>query len=295
MANADVYQIVTDRIVAEMEKGRIPWKQGWHGGRNGAYNRVRLKPYSLLNQLMLKHQDAYITFNQAKSMGGHIKKGAKAEQVFFWKMLEKDKGEKDDSGNPLKDKIPILKYYSVFWIGDTIGIKPPSDEELKQLETVKAPEDIISGYIGAGGPKFFNQTISAEAFYRPSADEVHVPMLGQFDTSGEYYSTVFHELVHSTGHKSRLDREGVRGVASFGSETYSKEELIAELGAAMLCNIGQIETPDTFKNSTAYLQSWLQALKNDKSLIVTASGKAQKAVDWILGKRGEQNEVPVRA
>ena len=295
MTNADVYQIVTDRIIAEMEKGRIPWKQGWRGGRSGAYNRVSLKPYSLLNQLMLKHQDAYITFNQAKSMGGHIKKGAKAEQVFFWKMLEKDKGEKDESGNPLKDKIPILKYYSVFWIGDTIGIKPPSDEELKQLETVKAPEDIISGYLGAGGPKFFNQTISAEAFYRPSTDEVHVPMLGQFSDNAEYYSTVFHELTHSTGHKSRLNREGVQGVSSFGSETYSKEELIAELGAAMLCNIGQIETPETFKNSTAYLQNWLQALKNDKSLIVTASGKAQKAVDWILGKRGEQNEVPIRA
>lgn len=286
MTNAEVYEMVTDRIVAEMEKGHIPWKKGWHGGRSGAYNRVSLKPYSLLNQLMLKHQDAYITFNQAKSMGGHIKKGAKAEKVFFWKMLEKDKGEKDDSGNPLKDKIPILKYYSVFWIGDTIGIKPPSDEELKQLETVKAPEDIISGYIGAGGPKFFNQTPSDSAFYRPSTDEVHVPMLGQFDDANEYYSTVFHELTHSTGHKSRLARETI-GVAAFGSENYSKEELVAELGAAMLCNIAQIETPETFKNSTAYLENWLQALKNDKTLIVSASGKAQKAVDYILGKRDE--------
>ena len=295
MSNAEVYQMVTDRIVAEMEAGRIPWRQGWHGGHNGAYNRVSLKPYSILNQMMLKHQDAYLTFNQCKQLGGHVKKGAKAERVVFWKVDVKPSENLDEDGKHKLKTYAILKWYNVFWIGDTIGIKPPSDDELKELQTIKEPEDIIAGYVGAGGPKFFNQQISEGAFYRPSSDEVHVPMLGQFDDANEYYSTVFHELTHSTGHKSRLNREGVQGVAAFGSETYSKEELIAELGAAMLCNIGQVETKETFKNSAAYLQNWLTALKNDKTLIVSAAGKAQKAVDWILGKRGEQNEVPVRA
>ena len=285
MTNADVYQMVTDKIVAKMEEGYIPWHKGWRGGRSGAYNRVSLKPYSILNQCLLKHQDAYLTFNQCKQMGGHVKKGAKAEQVVFWKIENKPTGEKDDDGKPITKVFPIIKFYNVFWIGDTIGIKPPTDEELKEHETVKEPEDIIAGYIGKGGPKFYNEQPSDSAFYRPSTDEVHVPMLGQFEDAAEYYSTVFHELTHSTGHKERLARDGIMGVAAFGGETYSKEELVAELGAAMLCNIAQIETPDTFKNSAAYLQGWLKALKNDKSLIVSASSRAEKAVKYILGER----------
>lgn len=286
----DVYQMVTDRMVAEIESGYIPWAKGWKGGRSGAYNRISLRPYSLLNQLMLDHQDAYLTFNQVKQKGGHVKKGAKAEKVVFWKMLQDMTGELDEDGKFIVRNRPVLKYYNVFWIGDTIGIDRPKDEELNEIQTIREPEEIIAGYLNNGGPAFHNDTPSDRAFYRPATDEVVVPVIGQYENAAEYYSTAFHELTHSTGHKSRLDRLNMdTKLAAFGSEDYSKEELVAELGAAMLCNIAGIETPETFRNSAGYLQGWLKALKNDKTLIVGAASRAEKAVKYIIGEKEAVN------
>lgn len=119
------------------------------------------------------------------------------------------------------------------------------------------------------------------AYYRPATDTVVLPIRKQFMSTAEYFSTAFHELVHSTGHKSRLDR--LDRVAAFGSEDYSKEELIAEIGAAALVNHTGLETPDSFRNNAAYIQNWLQVLKDDKRFIVSAAGKAEKAVNLILG------------
>lgn len=288
MNNAVIYQEVTDRVIAEMEKGEIPWCQPWGGSPGGAYNLVSMRPYSFLNQFLLKHRDAYLTFNQAKQKGGHIKKGAKAERVVFWKILKKDTGMKDAKGEPVLDIIPCLKWYSVFWIGDTVGVKRRSEEELASLQPVKEPEEIIRGYLERGGPKFQNDQPSDRAFYRPSQDLVVVPTLKQYREVSEYYSTSFHELVHSTGHPKRLDRLTLNSpLAAFGSEDYSKEELVAELGAVMLCNIGKIESRQAFRNSTAYLQGWLSALRNDKTLIVSAAARAEKAVRYILGEEPE--------
>ena len=120
------------------------------------------------------------------------------------------------------------------------------------------------------------------AFYRPSTDSITVPHMRQFSATAEYYSTLFHEMTHSTGHKSRLDR--LDHVAAFGSEDYSKEELIAEIGAATLVNHARLETPDSFRNNAAYIQNWLSVLQNDKRFIVSAAGKAEKAVNMILGE-----------
>lgn len=127
---------------------------------------------------------------------------------------------------------------------------------------------------------------SGKAYYHPLQDIVNVPPLKDFPNPAEHYSTLFHEMVHSTGHKNRLNREGIKGLASFGSETYSKEELIAELGASMLCGVAGIDN-DTIENSASYIQSWLKALKNDKTLIVSAAQQAQKAVDYILNEKYE--------
>jgi len=119
------------------------------------------------------------------------------------------------------------------------------------------------------------------AFYRPSTDSITLPHMAQFSATAEYYSTLFHEMTHSTGHKSRLDR--LEKTAFFGTEAYSKEELIAEIGAAALVNHAGLETPESFRNNAAYVQNWLQVLKNDKRFIVSAAGKAEKAVNLILG------------
>jgi antirestriction protein ArdC len=122
------------------------------------------------------------------------------------------------------------------------------------------------------------------AFYRPSEDAIHLPLMEQFSKQAEYYSVAFHESVHSTGHKSRLNRFEDEKSAAFGSEVYSKEELVAELGAATLVNFLGLETEKSFRNSAAYIQNWLKVLKDDPKFIVSASARAEKAVDMILDR-----------
>lgn len=282
----DVYKMVTDRIVEELEKGTVPWQRGWSGAADGAYNYVSKRPYSLINQLMLKHQDAYLTFKQVTEKGGKVNKGAKAEIVVFWKILRKeDPVEKDKDGKPVVHSIPMLKYYNVFWIGDT-NLERKEVERVEH-EPVKEAENVIEGYLAREASlKFQNDQPSNQAYYAPLKDAVVVPMLSQFKNVEEYYSTAFHELTHSTGSKARLNRIDMKNLAAFGSENYSKEELVAELGAAMLVNTCGLETTKSFKNSASYIHSWLVALKNDKRLIVSAAGKAEKAVNYIL--KGEK-------
>lgn len=280
----NIYQEVTDRIIAEMEKGIIPWQKPWDGAAEGAYNRVTKKPYSFVNQLLLIHDDAYLTFKQAKALGGNVKKGAKSEMVVFWKWNIKEVEQPD--GTKKVERWPVLKYYNVFWIGDCEGIEPLTAEP-RNNDPIDAAEQILRGYINRDdAPKYYDSDPSNRAYYRPSTDEVVVPMINQYEAVEEYYSTAFHELTHSTGHSSRLDR-GLMKHACFGSEEYSKEELVAEIGAAMLVKKAGIETTKSFRNSTAYIQNWLSALKNDNRLIIQAAGKAEKAVQFILGEKGE--------
>lgn len=280
----DVYEIVTSKIIASLEKGIIPWQKPWSGINGGAHNYVSHKTYSLVNQLILEHQDAYLTFNQAKALGGKIKKGAKAEIVVFWKMFpSKTETVKDENGNETPKMIPMLRYYNVFWIGDCEGIKAEDEAKTFDNDPVEEAEKVISEYlVREPHLKFQNDQPSNEAYYSPASDKVVVPMINQYELKEEYYSTTFHELVHSTGAETRLNRKSDK-VAAFGSEEYSKEELVAEMGAAMLVHTVGIESEKSFNNSAAYIQSWLQALRNDKRMVVSAAGKAQKAVEYILG------------
>lgn len=277
----NVYDMVTDRIIAELEKGNIPWrwKRPWTGVRSGAYNRITKKPYSIINQMLLKHSGEYASFKQWTDLGGHIKKGEKSEIVVFWKIFE-SKETNPDTGEIEIKKIPLLRYYNVFHISQVEGIKP-LEVPFKEVEPIEEAEKIITMYVEREHIDF-NECVSNKAYYSPLQDKVVVPMKEQYNLVNEYYSTTFHELTHSTGHKNRLDRLETEAVASFGSEEYSKEELVAEIGSATLMNVTGIETPKTFKNSTAYIQGWLQVLKNDNKFIVSASSKAEKAVNYIL-------------
>lgn len=279
----NVYEMVTNRIIKKLNEGIIPWQRGWSGTREGAYNYKTKRRYSLLNQMLLEHQDGYLTFKQIGEMGGKLRKGAKSEFVVFWKIMQKDDPNKKDSeGKPEKVTIPILRYYNVFWVGDT-DIKR---EDLKVTEhnPITEAESIISEYVTREASlKFVNDKPSNQAYYAPSLDTVVVPMLSQFTNAEEYYSTAFHELTHSTGAKHRLNRLAEGKAAAFGDENYSKEELVAELGAAMLVNHCGIETEKSFRNSAGYVQGWLKALNNDQRLIVSAASKAEKAVEYILG------------
>ena len=281
MAKTNVYEMVTERIIAELEKGVIPWEKPWTGVRSGAYNRVSKRPYSLLNQMLLKHTGEYATYKQWQDLGGQVKKGEKSEIVVFWKIFEAEETNKD-TGEKETKKIPLLRYYNVFHISQVEGVEPLAPEQLNdEVEPIEEAGKIITDYITREHIEF-TECRSNEAYYSPSQDAVVVPMKEQYKVINEYYSTTFHELTHSTGHKNRLNRLETGAVAAFGSETYSKEELVAEIGSASLMNLLGIETVKTFRNSAAYIQSWLQVLRNDNKFIVSASSKAEKAVNYIL-------------
>lgn len=281
MTKANVYEMVTERIIAELEKGVIPWKKPWTGARSGAFNRISKKPYSIINQILLKHAGEYATFKQWSELGGHIRKGEKSEMVVFWKIFEKEETNEETGEKEVK-KIPMLRYYNVFHISQVEGVEPLV-MPFAEVEPIEEADKIITEYVEREHITF-DECASNEAFYSPSRDRVVVPMKEQYTNINEYYSTTFHELTHSTGHKNRLDRLHTGADAAFGSETYSKEELVAEIGSASIMNLLGIETPQTFKNSAAYIKNWLSVLKNDNKFIVSASSKAEKAVNYIFSE-----------
>lgn len=279
----NVYEMVTNRIIDQLSKGDIPWHKPWHGINSGAYNRVSKKPYSLMNQMLLSHDGEYATYKQWHDMGGQVRKGEKAEIVVFWKMIDV-KEEKDGETN--KKKVPMLRYYSVFHVSQVDGVEPLDRGDAVEHEPIAEAEKIKNDYMEREGIEI-KEIFSNDAFYSPMGDFINIPAKEQYDDVAEFYATLFHEVVHSSGSETRLNRFSKNEkLAKFGSEDYSKEELVAELGSAFLMNSVGIETPDTFKNSAAYIQSWLNVLKNDPKMIVSAAGKAEKAAEFILtGKK----------
>ena len=276
-----VYEMVTDRIIEQLENGVIPWERPWTGVRSGAFNRVSKKSYSLLNQMLLKHEGEYATFKQWSDLGGKIRKGAKSEIVVFWKILPVV--EEQEDGTKVVKQIPLLKYINVFHISQVDGVEPLPQEKLNDIEPIEQAESILQDY-------WTREHIAVEhikgnkAFYSPMRDMIQLPLFEQFKDANEYYSTAFHESVHSTMKETRCNRADERKdkIVAFGSEEYSKEELVAELGSATIMNMIGIETRKSFRNSTAYIQSWLKVLRNDVKFIVSASSKAEKAVNYIL-------------
>ena len=282
----DIYTGITDRIINALEQGVIPWHKPWIGGSSGCVSYSTGKPYSLLNHILLGGVSGeYITFKQCSLAGGHVRKGEKSKMVVFWKPYE----TVDDETGEVEQHF-YLRYYNVFHLSQCESVSPrwivsASTSDLQPDVTADA---IVQDYINRSGVRL-TVTQSNKAYYRPSTDEVVVPQLSQYQKVEEFYSTEFHELVHSTGHHNRLNR--ISDVAAFGSHECSKEELVAELGAAFLVNHCGLETASSFRNSAGYLQGWLLALKNDKHLIVSAAGQAEKAVSLILGQKGDDPDV----
>ena len=278
-----VYEMVTERIIEQLEQGVIPWEKPWTGIRSGAYNRISKKSYSLLNQMLLQHKGEYATFKQWQDLGGHVRKGEKSEIVVFWK-IQPIEEEKEDGTKEVK-QIPLLRYFNVFHISQVDGVEPLSKDALNEIEPIEKAESILHSYWTKENITV-EHVASDKAYYSPSLDMIHLPLFEQFISANEYYSTAFHESIHSTMKESRCDRaEDRKGkLVAFGSNEYSKEELVAEIGSASLMNIIGIETNKSFRNSSAYIQNWLSVLKNDVKFIVSASSKAEKAVDYILGE-----------
>lgn len=285
----NVYELVTERIIEQMQKGIIPWRRPWHGGADGAINYESRKPYSLINQMLLGRPGEWLTFNQITSRGGSIKKGAESGMVvFFTTAVKKSEGKAEETENEDEKKkehrYPLLRYYRVFHIDDCEGIQSRiTAGEQRAIEPIDNADGIIKEYAERTDLKIEIQ-LSNRAYYSPSQDKVVVPQIDQYDAPEHYYSTLFHECVHSTGAAKRLNRPTITDTHFFGDEDYSREELIAEIGSAMLCNRIGIETASVFRNSVAYLQSWLQALRNDKYMVVWAASRAEKAAKLILNE-----------
>ena len=272
----DIYATITDRMIAEMEQGIIPWRKPWMAS-GSAISHITGKPYSLLNQMLLERAGEYLTFKQVNAEGGYVRKGERAKMVVFWRWIDKE----DEKTGEIT-QVPFLKYYNVFHISQCEGIRAKYAQELTETASAdETAENVISEYVKREGVTMEHQA-GNQAYYSPIADKVVLPLMKQFAESAEYYSTAFHELVHSTGHMKRLNR--LDATAHFGSEDYSKEELCAEIGASALVNHCGMETPSSFRNSTAYIQNWLSVLKNDKRFIVSSASKADKAVNLILGE-----------
>jgi antirestriction protein ArdC len=287
-ANDTVYNVITSRITELLERGVVPWHKPWKGGGESPRNLISGKPYRGINVFLLNAScftsPYWLTFKQAGERGGNVKRGEKGFPVVFWKWLDVE----DKEAGKTK-KIPLLRYYTVFNSTQCDGIEPPADNEPTREHTpVESAESIVAGM--PHRPEI--KTGLSRAFYSPSNDSVGMPAAEQFGTGEDYYSTLFHELTHATGHESRLNRKGVSGSegewSSFGSNLYAREELVAEMGAAFLCGeAGIVER--TIDQSAAYVASWIQRLKDDAKLIVTAAAQAQKAADYILD-RPQANE-----
>ena len=283
MAGKSVYEMVTERIIVQLEQGIIPWEKPWSGIRSGAYNRISKKSYSLINQMMLLHKGEYATFKQWQQLGGTVRRGEKSEIVVFWKIQTVE--EESENGTKTTKNIPLLRYYNVFHISQVDGVEPLSKDALKEIEPIEEAEKILADYITREHITLINKA-SNKAYYSPTNDLIHLPLIEQFRDASEYYSTAFHEATHSTMKESRCNRmEDRKGkLVAFGSDEYSKEELVAEIGSANIMNILGIETKKSFRNSSAYIQNWLSVLRNDVKFIVSASSKAEKAVKYILNE-----------
>lgn len=281
--------MVTDRVMEQLKKGVCPWQRPW-SGTAGTINYVTRKPYSFLNQILLGREGEWMTFRQCKQLGGSIKKGAKAGMVVYYSTYTVTKEKKEDGDEKTVAsirEIPILRYYNVFHVSDCEGIESKMTDEtpVETCQPIETAEAIINNYVSReDGLSFDNTNLSNRAYYSPSIDMVVVPMLKQYAITEEYYSTVFHELTHSTMKESRCNRRADNAHYTRRSKEYSREELVAELGAAMLCTKSGLDCDKAFNNSVAYIQGWLRALSNDKKMIVWAASRAEKAAKYILNE-----------
>jgi len=294
----DIAQTVTNNLIEIIETtGNLPWEKEWSGnssffGVNAPRSFETKKPYRGSNVLMLLSRGFpspwFLSYKQAKAKGGNVIKGSKGSMIIWWNLFMLDA-----NGNPTNDekkavkKIPTLRYSNIFNASQIEGIDFPKVEAPKEKdenESISQAEAVLDGFENPPLSQFGGD----KACYNPPSDKVLMPPINSFNSSASFYKTYFHELIHATGHKSRLDRKGITEFDSFGSEQYSKEELIAELGAAFLASLTGCWGEKQEKNSAAYLKSWTKALADDKNMIITAASAAQRAAEHILG--GSLNE-----
>ncbi len=284
MSTTSIYRMITERITDLLEHGVIPWRQPWSLQGLPA-NLISRRPYRGINVFVLscmRYGSRYwLTYRQARQLGGYVLKGEAATPVIFWKWFRATSPD-DSAEEAPSTSYPLLRYYHVFNAQQCVGIDVPDETPVAAIapdERIEPAEAIVAGM---PDPPTIREDREG-AFYSSRDDLVNVPPMGRFSQLSDYYSVLYHELTHSTGHPRRLARPAVVSQSFFGSFSYCQEELVAEMGAAFLCGHAGI-CNHTVDNSAAYINGWLEQLAADLRLVVTAAAQAQRAADFILGK-----------
>lgn len=294
-SSRDIYQEVTDRMVAALEAGTVPWRKPWNTRKLGhMQNLVTGHPYRgvniwLLSLSAMEHgftSPYWLSRKQIIALGGSWT--GSGTQITFWKRITIT--EPDESGKPVKKTIPLLKHFYVWNLDQTENVKLPKKvadaqgtEVTFEHTPIEEAEKVIAGYADNGPEIRFG---GDRAFYSTLTDVITVPQREDYANGDEYYSTLFHEMGHSTGHADRLARK--YGEA-FGDHDYGREELVAEMTSAYLQAETGIESAES--NSAAYLAGWIKTIKEDVKAIVVAAGAAQRATDLILGREWQPDAV----
>lgn len=262
------YKEITEEILGRLREGTIPWRQHWISGLPS--NAISKKPYRGINTWLLSMQSKFksnlwLTFKQCKELGGYVRKGEHGRAIIFWKLLELE----DDDGDT--DTIPVLRLYTVFNVQQTSIVM-----ESPEFNPIAEAQSIVDGYrdrppIEHGDPS-----------YIPSRDVITMPSPNEFANPDAYYCTLYHELSHSTGHSSRLDRKISN---SYGSDQYAEEEIIAEMSSSYLAGISGTQVyAKSIDNTSAYIKHWYERFQDNERLIISLSSQAQRSSDYILGK-----------
>jgi antirestriction protein ArdC len=283
---ASVYEIITDRIVKQLECGVAPWHKPWKSAGKDALPRNLLtqREYRGINIWILLsagYEDSnWLTLRQANELGGHVKKGESGMPIVYWKLGTREIQDRDEV---IEKKSVVCRYYLVFNISQCEGLRIKPAEPTKPTQPINPIaecERVVAEWQGKPAISYGSSHASYSRFH----DLVRMADRGRFESAEEFYSTLFHELTHSTGHPLRLNRPTLGEFERFGDENYSAEELVAEMGSAFLCGFTGIANR-TLNNSASYLQSWLQVLKKDNRLVLVAAAQAQKAADLILNRQ----------
>lgn len=282
MARTADYEKVTDALIKAVQvAGHLPWEQPWK--TRAAVSMSTGKPYRGGNQWVLGMwaqatpgwSPWFGTYKKIAELGGQVRKGEKSLVAYFWKFIRVEEDGETKT-------IPMLKTYNVFNAAQADGLPEKYYQQVEPGADEEAPDaaEVFDGYVGRHEIKVH---VGGAAFYTPATDAITLPEKHLFKSVADYYGTAFHEAAHSTGHPSRLNRPGIADFDGFGSHQYSREELVAEMTAAIVAGVVGVDTPATFDNHAAYLKNWLKALADDPQALVWAAGRAEKAADLILG------------
>jgi len=287
-ARNDPYQIVTDAILARLQDGAIPWQCPWNRSVGRPRNFHSQREYQGINVLLLGIQQFaspwWMTFRQVQEQGGKIRRNEHGTPVMKWGRAEKTA----ENGDGTEDKkiAYFLRSYRVFNAIQIEGIEFPENESWPQLDPaqrIARAEQIVSQM---PQPPIIKEGRTTQASYRPATDTIQMPAFKRFKSAKDYHLTLFHELIHATGHFSRLHRKGVMEQRDgFKEKEYSQEELIAEMGAAFLAKEADIVS-DQHEQSAAYVKSWLDVLgePDHRRWIVLSANQAARAVDWTASR-----------